>query len=115
MSYSYCADMGTSHRWFIVRGEMDSVQPLPLTMDHLCDVPISVHTLFLLSLSLHASLLCFLLVCVSFGGVEMYGKGCAYNLFSGKDASRCLAKMSFDVEHLDDPRTDDLSGMYVCM
>eukprot|EP01084_Bolivina_argentea_P067036 122166_1 len=46
---------------------------------------------------------------VSFGGMEMYGKGCTYHLFAGRDASRALAKMSFDVEHLDSPCTDDLT------
>ncbi len=42
----------------------------------------------------------------------MYGKGCPYNLFAGRDASRALAKMSFDPEHLDNPQTDDLPGTY---
>ncbi len=73
--------------------------------------PISVH--ILLFLTFHVRLLYGFFPRVSFGGVEMYGKGCPYNLFAGRDASRALAKMSFDVEHLDDPRTDDLPGMYV--
>ena len=49
---------------------------------------------------------------VSFGGIsggfEMYKPGATYNLFAGKDASRALAKMSFDAEHVD---SRDLSGL----
>ncbi len=51
--------------------------------------------------------------CHSFGGIGMYGEGCPYHLFSGRDASRALAKMSFDAEYLDNPCTDDLTGKYL--
>ncbi|KAG5177177.1 hypothetical protein JKP88DRAFT_333370 [Tribonema minus] len=46
---------------------------------------------------------------VSYGGAPHYGKGCPYNLFVGRDASRALAKMSFDAENLDNPSIADLS------
>jgi Cytochrome b5-like Heme/Steroid binding domain len=46
---------------------------------------------------------------VSYGGAAHYGAGCAYHLFVGRDASRALAKMSFDQENLDDPSVAGLS------
>uniref|UniRef100_A0A7S0CLZ8 Cytochrome b5 heme-binding domain-containing protein n=1 Tax=Proboscia inermis TaxID=420281 RepID=A0A7S0CLZ8_9STRA len=46
---------------------------------------------------------------VSFGGVEFYGKGGAYERFAGKDASRALAKMSFDPADTANTDTSDLS------
>jgi len=45
---------------------------------------------------------------VSFGGVKMYGKGCSYNKFAGKDVSRALAKMSFDPADLENTDISDL-------
>jgi len=45
----------------------------------------------------------------SFGGVEHYGKDCSYNKFAGKDASRALAKMSFDPADTENPDISDLS------
>jgi predicted heme/steroid binding protein len=46
---------------------------------------------------------------VSFGGVEFYGPNGSYHRFAGKDASRALAKMSFQQEDLDDTSVDDLT------
>jgi len=46
---------------------------------------------------------------VSFGGVTFYGKGCSYNRFAGKDASRALAKMSFDPKDTENTDLSDLS------
>ncbi|CAM9569032.1 unnamed protein product [Chrysoparadoxa australica] len=46
---------------------------------------------------------------VSYGGTSMYSEGKSYHLFAGRDASRCLAKMSFDQELLDNPGTSGLS------
>eukprot|EP01038_Epipyxis_sp_PR26KG_P011249 gene11249-15093_t len=45
---------------------------------------------------------------VSYGGKEMYGSGCPYFRFAGIDASRALAKMSFDEEAL---KSSDLSDL----
>lgn len=45
---------------------------------------------------------------VSFGGVMFYGPGCSYHRFAGKDASRALAKMSFDPA---DTETADVSDL----
>lgn len=45
----------------------------------------------------------------SFGGVTFYGQGCAYNKFAGKDASRALAKMSFDPKDTENPDISDLT------
>jgi len=45
----------------------------------------------------------------SFGGVAFYGPGCAYNRFAGKDASRALAKMSFETKDTDKPDVSDLT------
>jgi len=45
---------------------------------------------------------------VSFGGVEMYGKGGPYNRFAGKDASRALALMSFDPKDIENTDISDL-------
>ena len=45
---------------------------------------------------------------VSFGGVEFYGPGCGYNRFAGRDASRALAKMSFEPQDLENTSVSDL-------
>lgn len=45
----------------------------------------------------------------SFGGVSFYGPGCAYNRFAGRDASRALAKMSFEPEDTENPDVSDLT------
>ena len=45
---------------------------------------------------------------VSFGGVEMYGKGGPYQRFAGKDASRALALMSFDPNDIQNTDISDL-------
>mmetsp|Transcript_1811 Transcript_1811/g.3049 ORF Transcript_1811/g.3049 Transcript_1811/m.3049 type:complete len:302 (+) Transcript_1811:58-963(+) len=45
---------------------------------------------------------------VSFGGVHMYGKDGPYNRFAGKDASRALALMSFDVKDVENTDISDL-------
>ena len=46
---------------------------------------------------------------VSFGGMTFYGPGCSYHRFAGKDASRALAKMSFDPEDAENPDVSDLT------
>mmetsp|Transcript_24898 Transcript_24898/g.31737 ORF Transcript_24898/g.31737 Transcript_24898/m.31737 type:complete len:165 (+) Transcript_24898:318-812(+) len=46
---------------------------------------------------------------VSFGGVTFYGKDCSYNRFAGKNASRALAKMSFDPADTENTDTSDLT------
>lgn len=46
---------------------------------------------------------------VSFGGVTFYGKNCSYNRFAGADASRALAKMSFDPQDVEDPDCSNLT------
>lgn len=47
---------------------------------------------------------------VSFGGKEMYGEGGPYHLFAGYDASKALAKMSFELSLLGDLDLSDLSA-----
>mmetsp|Transcript_445 Transcript_445/g.535 ORF Transcript_445/g.535 Transcript_445/m.535 type:complete len:285 (-) Transcript_445:1046-1900(-) len=44
----------------------------------------------------------------SFGGVTFYGPNGAYERFAGVDASRALAKMSFDPKDVENPSIDDL-------
>ncbi len=91
----------------------DDVYPSFLTMSHLfADYPGKYIVSFNIKFSCISPLYVFF-SCHSFGGMEMYGKGCTYHPFAGRDASRALAKMSFDVEHLDSPCTDDLTGNYV--
>jgi len=46
---------------------------------------------------------------VSFGGMLFYGPGCSYHRFAGRDASRALAKMSFNPEDVDSNDLSDLS------
>jgi len=46
---------------------------------------------------------------VSFGGVTFYGPGCSYHRFAGRDASRALAKMSFEPEDTENTRISDLT------
>jgi membrane-associated progesterone receptor component len=46
---------------------------------------------------------------VSFGGKEFYGPGETYHIFAGIDASRALAKMSFNEEDLKNSSIDDLT------
>lgn len=46
---------------------------------------------------------------VSYGGTEMYGVGGPYHIFAGIDASRALAKMSFDREDVESRDLSDLT------
>jgi membrane-associated progesterone receptor component len=46
---------------------------------------------------------------VSFGGLLFYGPGGGYNRFAGKDASRALAKMSFEPEDTENTSVGDLT------
>jgi membrane-associated progesterone receptor component len=50
---------------------------------------------------------------VSYGGVDMYGAGGPYHIFAGIDASRALAKMSFDAEDLSSRDLSDLTESQV--
>lgn len=45
---------------------------------------------------------------MSFGGVLFYGPGCSYEVFAGRDASRCLALMSLKEEDALNPDVSDL-------
>lgn len=45
---------------------------------------------------------------VGYGGVDLYGLSGPYHRFCGRDATRALAKMSFDEKDLDHPALDDL-------
>eukprot|EP00606_Chrysophyceae_sp_TOSAG23-5_P000206 GSChrysophyteH2.ASY1.ANO1.795.1 assembled CDS len=57
--------------------------------------------------------ICGMVLDVSFGGTAMYGPGGPYHRFAGKDASRCLAKMSFKPEDIDSTSVSDLSDSEV--
>ncbi len=46
---------------------------------------------------------------MSFGGIEMYGSGGPYNRFAGRDASRALAKMSFEAADVNSTDLSDLT------
>jgi membrane-associated progesterone receptor component len=46
---------------------------------------------------------------VSYGGYEMYGVEGSYHLFAGIDASKALAKMSFDSQYLNNLDLSDLT------
>ena len=46
---------------------------------------------------------------VSYGGKEMYGVGGGYHLFAGIDASKALAKMSFDAADISSADLTDLT------
>lgn len=46
---------------------------------------------------------------MSFGGATFYGKGCSYHRFAGVDASRALAKMSFDPKDVENTDCSDLT------
>lgn len=50
---------------------------------------------------------------VSYGGVDMYGAGSPYHIFAGIDASRALAKMSFDKSDLSSRNLSDLTDAQV--
>ena len=43
-------------------------------------------------------------------GADFYGVDGSYHLFAGRDASRALAKLSFEDADLDDPHIDDLNA-----
>jgi membrane-associated progesterone receptor component len=53
--------------------------------------------------------ICGQVIDVSYGGTEMYGKDGPYYLFSGIDASKALAKMSFKPEDLNNKDLTDLT------
>ena len=44
-------------------------------------------------------------------GKDFYGQGQAYNCFAGRDATRAMAKLSFEEEHLNNPNSDDLNAL----
>lgn len=46
---------------------------------------------------------------VGYGGFDHYGPNGPYHRFCGRDASRALAKMSFEPQDLDEPHVDDLA------
>ena len=48
---------------------------------------------------------------VSYGGKEMYGEGSGYALFAGVDASKALARMSFEPQLLNDTDLCDLTDV----
>ena len=45
------------------------------------------------------------------GAREFYGKGSGYHCFAGREASRALAKLSFDEDVIANKRLDDLNAM----
>ena len=46
---------------------------------------------------------------VSYGGFHLYGPGGSYSIFAGKDASRALAKMSFEPDDINSSNLHDLT------